>query len=95
VHFVVFFLTVNINYIYSAHRTNYYLVSNHVDLGGLVVSVLATGPKVRGFNPGRGRWIFKGMNRTSNARRQNSAAISHPKSPDCLPDVSGSHIRIE
>jgi hypothetical protein len=28
-----------------------------VDLGGLVVSVLAT--KVRGFDP-RGRWIFKG-----------------------------------
>jgi hypothetical protein len=31
-----------------------------VDLGGLVVSVLATGPKVRGFDPDRGRWIFKG-----------------------------------
>ena len=31
-----------------------------VALGGPVVSVLATGPKVRGFNPGRGRWIFKG-----------------------------------
>jgi hypothetical protein len=31
-----------------------------VALGRLVVSVLATGPKVRGFNPGRGRWIFKG-----------------------------------
>jgi uncharacterized protein HemY len=30
-----------------------------VALGGIVVSVLATGPKVRGFNPGRGRWIFK------------------------------------
>jgi hypothetical protein len=29
-----------------------------VDLGGLVVSVLATGPKVR--DPDRGRWIFKG-----------------------------------
>jgi hypothetical protein len=29
-----------------------------VALGGLVVSVLATGPKVRGFD--RGRWIFKG-----------------------------------
>jgi hypothetical protein len=28
------------------------------NLGGLVVSVLATGPKVRGFDPGRGRWIF-------------------------------------
>jgi hypothetical protein len=31
-----------------------------VVVGGLVVSVLATGPKVRGFNPGRGQWIFKG-----------------------------------
>jgi hypothetical protein len=31
-----------------------------VDLGGLVVSVLATGPKVRGFDHDRGRWIFKG-----------------------------------
>jgi hypothetical protein len=29
-------------------------------LGGLVVSVLATGPKVRGFDPDRGPWIFKG-----------------------------------
>jgi hypothetical protein len=25
-----------------------------------VVSVLATGPKVREFDPDRGRWIFKG-----------------------------------
>jgi hypothetical protein len=32
----------------------------NADLGGLVVSVLATGPKVRGFDPDRGRWIFKG-----------------------------------
>jgi hypothetical protein len=32
----------------------------YVGLGGLVVSVLATGPKVRGFDPDRGRWIFKG-----------------------------------
>jgi hypothetical protein len=31
-----------------------------VALGGLVVSVLATGPKVRGFDPGWGRCIFKG-----------------------------------
>jgi hypothetical protein len=30
-----------------------------VDLGRLVVSVLATGPHVRGFDPDRGRWIFK------------------------------------
>jgi hypothetical protein len=32
----------------------------NVALGGLVVSVVATGPKVRGFDPDRGRWIFKG-----------------------------------
>jgi hypothetical protein len=31
-----------------------------VALGGLVVSLLAIGPKVRGFRPGRGWWIFKG-----------------------------------
>jgi hypothetical protein len=30
-----------------------------VACGGLVVSVLATGPKVRGFKPGRGRWILR------------------------------------
>jgi hypothetical protein len=30
-----------------------------VALGGLVVSVLATGPKVRGFDPDRGRWILR------------------------------------
>jgi hypothetical protein len=31
------------------------LCYQRVDLGGLVVSVLATGPKVRGFDPDRGR----------------------------------------
>jgi hypothetical protein len=30
-----------------------------VALGGVLVSVLATGPKVRGFKPGRGRWILR------------------------------------
>jgi hypothetical protein len=30
-----------------------------VALGGLV-SVLVIGPRVRGFKPGRGRWILKG-----------------------------------
>jgi hypothetical protein len=75
--------------------------SIHVDLGGLVVSVLATGPKVRGFDPDRGRWIFKGDKNPEHflseekeknlARKQTSVS----KSPDCLPDGSGSHIRIE
>jgi molybdopterin-binding protein len=30
-----------------------------VTLGGLVVSMLATGLKVRGFKPGRGRWVLR------------------------------------
>ena len=29
-----------------------------VDPDGPVVIILATGPEVRGFKPGRGRWIF-------------------------------------
>jgi hypothetical protein len=28
-------------------------------LGDLMVSVLATGPKFRGFKPSRGRWILR------------------------------------
>ena len=90
-----------------------YRTYKSVALGGLVVSVLTTGPKVRGFDPGRGRWIFKGdknpehhfLRRGSKAvgrrftackrtlrawielvmfRKQNSEAISHPKSQDWI-----------
>jgi hypothetical protein len=47
-----------------------------VDLGGLVVSVLATGPKVRGFDTDRGRWIFKGeKNPEHNFLRRGSKAV--------------------
>jgi hypothetical protein len=35
------------------------------------------------------------MNRTSSVRKQNSSGHFSPKSPDCLPDGSGSLIRIE
>jgi hypothetical protein len=35
------------------------------------------------------------MNRTSNVRKQNSSGHFSPKSPDCLPDGSGSLIKIE
>jgi hypothetical protein len=31
-----------------------------VVLGGIMSSVLAIGPKVRRYNSGLGRWIFKG-----------------------------------
>jgi hypothetical protein len=48
-----------------------------VALGGLVVSVLATVPKVRGFDPDRGRWIFKGdKNPEHHSLRRGSKAVS-------------------
>jgi hypothetical protein len=37
-----------------------YVRTCSVALGGLVVIVLAIGPKVCGLKPGRGQWIFKG-----------------------------------
>jgi hypothetical protein len=43
--------------IYTLEINNHYI--HTVALGGLVVSVLATGPKVCGFKPGRGRWISR------------------------------------
>jgi hypothetical protein len=36
-----------------------FVTLSDVVLGGVMVSVLAIGPKVRGFKPSR-RWIFKG-----------------------------------
>ena len=35
-----------------------YITSIDVDPGGPVVIILASGSEVRGFDPGRGRWIF-------------------------------------
>jgi hypothetical protein len=43
----------------SYDHTN--LTKNRVTLGGLVVSVLATGPKIRGFKSGQGRWIIRAV----------------------------------
>jgi hypothetical protein len=54
-------------------------------LGGLVFSVLATGPKVRGFDPDRGRWIFKGDKNPEHRflRRGSKAVVDlrHVKEP--------------
>jgi hypothetical protein len=51
------FSIVSVNIKISGHfNLNFKFV---IALGGLVVSVLATGPKVRGFKPGRGRWILR------------------------------------
>jgi hypothetical protein len=38
-----------------------------VALSSVVTSVLAIGPTVIGFIPGRGRWIFKGDKNTQHA----------------------------
>jgi hypothetical protein len=43
----------------SRKMTDTHRLHTSVVLGGVVVSVLATGPKVRGFKPGRGRWILR------------------------------------
>jgi hypothetical protein len=55
-----------------------YYTIQFVALGGLVVSVLATGPKIRGFDPDRGRWIFKGdKNPEHYFLRRGSKAVGH------------------
>jgi hypothetical protein len=58
VHELVFFVAfmsflsvmVTLSFLFSLHFCYF---------GSLVVSVLATGPMVRGFQPGRGRWILR------------------------------------
>jgi hypothetical protein len=45
-------------YIYSLY-THTHTHTEPVVLDGLVVSVLAIGPKVCGLKPSRGRWTFK------------------------------------
>jgi hypothetical protein len=46
-------------------------------------SVLATGPKVRGFDPDRGRWIFKGDKNPEHhfLRRSHVVDLRHVKEP--------------
>ena len=39
--------------------------ANVEGFGGLVVSILATGTRVRGFKPGRSRWIFRVSGKSS------------------------------
>ena len=47
---------------FSAHKTGTLVrLTSHKDgFGGLVVSMLASGIRVRGFKPGRSRWDFSG-----------------------------------
>ena len=48
----------------------------HVHTGGPVVIILTTGSEVRGFKPGRGRWIFsERKNREYDFRRKGSKAV--------------------
>jgi hypothetical protein len=59
-----------------------------VALGGLVVSVLATGPKVHGFKPGRGLWILRVIKFAARlpsegkySRRSHVGDLRHDKEP--------------
>jgi hypothetical protein len=53
---------------------------NYVTLGGVMVSVLVIGPKVRRFKPGGGRWIFKGDKNPQHAIRRKGRKTFNPKS---------------
>jgi hypothetical protein len=56
-----------------AHPSNIH----QVVLGGVMVIVLTTVPKVRGFKPGRERWILKGdRNLLHNFLRRGSKAVN-------------------
>jgi hypothetical protein len=55
-HITQHYHTPNINQS-SQHQTTKH--HHQVALGGLVVSMLATGLKVSGFKPDRGRWILR------------------------------------
>jgi hypothetical protein len=53
-----------------------------VSLGGLVVSVLTTGPKVRWFKLGRGRWILRVIKSIAAfLRRPHVVDLWHVKEP--------------
>jgi hypothetical protein len=45
---------------------------SRIALAGLVVIVLGIGPKVRGFEPGRGRWVYRAIKvcRTTSFREE-------------------------
>jgi hypothetical protein len=47
-------------------------------LGGVMVIVLAIGPKVRGFKPGLGQWIFKGEKIRSTTSFEGEVKLSAP-----------------
>jgi hypothetical protein len=71
-------------YVMSVYKCNLCYVA----LGGLVVSVLATGPKARGFKPGRGRWILRVIkfaaplpSEGKKSRRSHVVDLRHVKEP--------------
>jgi hypothetical protein len=77
--------------IQSSHGINKYNKRLPVDLGGLVVSVLATGPKVRGFDPDRGRWIFKGDKNPEHVK----CCVSPSLLTACQMALTGTSVSIE
>jgi hypothetical protein len=49
-----------------------------------VVSVLATGPKVRGFKPGRGRWILRVIKSAAGEVMSHVVDLRHVKDPSTI-----------
>ena len=54
------FATTERRYPITPSVVNLLSLSEDVDPGGSVVIILASGSGVRGFDPGRGRWVFSG-----------------------------------
>ena len=62
----------------NSEKTKYMITSRQVDPGGPVVIILASGSEVRGFDLGRGRWIFsERKNPEYDFLRKVSKAVGH------------------
>ena len=53
--------TANFHYLGYNRHARYIVKIHFVDPGGSVVIILSSGSEVRGFDPGRGRWIFQSV----------------------------------
>jgi hypothetical protein len=72
----------------------YFLTENIGGFGGLVVSMLASCSRVRGFKPGRSRWIFTSVKILSMPSFGREVKVSVPalryvKEPNNLRELLG------
>jgi hypothetical protein len=61
---------------------NRFLSQHVVALGGIAVSVIVTGPNVRGFKPGKRKWIFNADINLQHTSLQRGSKAGGPMSSD-------------